>query len=395
MHPPPKPQPGDFLRPVRWLLGRELLGKLKSIALYAAFGDKLDHKDWMRGEPLAIEPRPSSGSADPALASRDDELWFDYIADTGDGQLATYNVAYLCLADLHARGPAAPGAALGFTPTGAPALALPRGAFLLVGGDTAYHVADFPTLAERFWGPFMWAHDERAREEQAQGRTLARRPLFGLPGNHDYYDSLHGFNQQFRRPVGAGPRLEIPAFERRQEASYLALTLPFDWRLWALDTQGGRLDFRQREFFTGLLAQGAPPERLIMVSPEPAVVFGAAVDKDFAESLTALSVERPFLDDGKLARGVRLDSRATSTTTPATGARRPRARPRTPRTRTTTRRWWPAPAARSSTPRTPATARSRPSGSTPARASRAGRSRAACSIRAPSSMAATSGSSAP
>src|SRR5204863_9893835 len=34
---------------------------------------------------------------------------------------------------------------------------LPRGSFLFVGGDTAYHVADYSSIHERFQLPFRWA----------------------------------------------------------------------------------------------------------------------------------------------------------------------------------------------------------------------------------------------
>ena len=47
--------------------------------------------------------------------------------------------------------------------------------------------------------------------------------LLGIPGNHDYYDSLDGFNRQFRRPQTASnnyrrsrAQLSIPTFNRRQ-----------------------------------------------------------------------------------------------------------------------------------------------------------------------------------
>src|SRR5262249_21008797 len=157
--------------------------------------------------------------------------WFDYIADTGDGQMAMYSVASLCYRDLELENKH-----------------LPRGRFLFCGGDTAYHVADVPTLAAQFQAPFHWAwHDVDAM----LGGALAAAPprlLFGLPGNHDYFDELVGFNQQFRRPVNGAP-LELPGFVRKQEASYVKLALPFGWRFWGIDTEKGGIDPRQREFF--------------------------------------------------------------------------------------------------------------------------------------------------
>jgi hypothetical protein len=267
-HCPDKPrEESGFDPPVAWLFGRQLISGLKWIALYAAFGEKLDAKDWMRPKLIAMDNVEAEG----------DELWFDYIADTGDGQKATYSIAYLCLSDLWVEGTPKLGCDAPLEPTAG--TRLPRGAFLFVGGDTAYHIADYATLARRFQDPFRWAHCEL---EQAGRVSVARRPIFGIPGNHDYYDSLDGFNRQFRRPStpegdpgrsGLPPQLSIPGFERRQEASYVALRLPFGWWLFGLDAQGGKLDFRQREFFSNLNG-GSVPKKLIVATPEPPTVFG-------------------------------------------------------------------------------------------------------------------------
>ena len=107
------------------------------------------------------------------------------------------------------------------------------------------HVADYATLAERVQDPFCWAARDVARDT---GRELETRPLFGIPGNHDYYDFLDGFNRQFRKPFSpevpwepgrVSAQLHLPGFERRQQACFLGLALPFGWRLWGLDAQGG------------------------------------------------------------------------------------------------------------------------------------------------------------
>src|SRR6185436_301726 len=37
---------------------------------------------------------------------------------------------------------------------------LPRGEFLLVGGDTSYHMADYASLSMRFQQPFKWAYED-------------------------------------------------------------------------------------------------------------------------------------------------------------------------------------------------------------------------------------------
>jgi hypothetical protein len=294
---PPKPRSsGDFEGPVKWLLGRQLISVLKWIALYTAFQDKLDARDWMHAEPITFDDDQAANGA----------FWFDYIADTGDSQLATYNVAYLCMSDLYTETP---------LPTGLPPLnsnvdfdgaehhRLPRGAFLCVGGDTSYHIADFITLTERFQWPFWWAFWDLPKAPEN------RRPLFGIPGNHDHYDALDGFNRQFRKPLTnegeplsevdgtqRGPQLSIPGFKRCQQASYVAFKLPFDWWFWGLDLEGGKIDVRQRDFFSRLTG-GQGPKKLIVATPSPTTVFGKyqRADEILAGTFERLGLERPFL----------------------------------------------------------------------------------------------------
>ncbi|MBA3804837.1 MAG: metallophosphoesterase, partial [Acidobacteria bacterium] len=167
------------------------------------------------------------------------EFWFDYISDTGDGTRATYSIAYLCLsrlwvegalADLQQNFPALPDKVgfmvdEGFAPVkgrkytnkelnrhqkqidSKTQTKLPRGEFLLVGGDTTYHLSDYDGLHTRFQTPFCWAFKDAVEDGRLWLRSKdtewndLRRPLFGIPGNHDYYDQLDGFRRQFRNPV--------------------------------------------------------------------------------------------------------------------------------------------------------------------------------------------------
>ncbi|HEX5705708.1 MAG TPA: hypothetical protein VFX96_00315, partial [Pyrinomonadaceae bacterium] len=139
-----------------------------------------------------------------------------------------------------------------------------------------------------------------------------------IPGNHDYYDQLDGFRRQFRQPAVAadedGQRREyelgdmqlvVPGFRRTQESSYLALRLPHDWWLWALDTEVGQLDERQHAFFQSLCTEGPPgsdtvipPPKLIIASCAPTTVFGQladANDEKAADAFVQLGVSQPFL----------------------------------------------------------------------------------------------------
>jgi hypothetical protein len=306
----PFPQkPSDergFEKPVAWLLARELIASLKWTVLYALFKGKLDARDWMQAAEIAVESQPDAGA-----------YWFDYLADTGDGQKATYSIAYLCMSDLWVEPSPQVSAIVSLDERSDRPMRLPRGEFLFIGGDTSYHIADYATLANRFQNPFRWAFDDLKRAGKI--RDGARHPLFGIPGNHDYYDALDGFNRQFRRPATDEdapnsaeqlPLLAIPGFKRCQEASFVALKLPFGWWLWGMDIEDGEIDFRQCEFFRTLHAQHAP-RKLIIATPEPTTVLGKYADADanISQTFAAIGLERPFLRAGeKLHEGkCRLD----------------------------------------------------------------------------------------
>src|SRR5205085_11337220 len=151
---------------------------------------------------------------------------------------------------------------------------------------------------------FHWAFGDL----QKAGKIKAddpRRPLFGLPGNHDYYDVIDGFNRQFRAPTSAEdeanragllPQLSIPGFRRCQQASYVAIQLPFDWWLWGLDNEIDKIDVRQQEFFKRL--NGSQRSRkLIVATPEPTTVLGRCARREdkVAQAFEVLGLKSPFL----------------------------------------------------------------------------------------------------
>lgn len=339
----PKRKERNYRSPVKWLLGRQLLRSAKGILLYAAYGKQLDPRDWMWAD--VFPKRDKAGALkfwQDQLLSRqspdEGEFWFDYISDTGDGSRATYSIAYLCLSDLYVTSlePAELAADKSVKMfdeiTEAADQKLPRGEFLLVGGDTAYHVSDYMTLAERVQNPFKWAYEDLI-EDGGLGATEPNRALFGIPGNHDYYDQLNGFRRQFRVPfrkdppygcleetddpnkLAEQPQLYLPGFKRYQQASYIALRLPFDWWLWGLDTEVGQIDERQRQFFRGVREEAIknhePINKLIVATSAPTTVFGKLAnpdDKKATDAFQQLDLEQCFLPqpgaDKKHRRGV-------------------------------------------------------------------------------------------
>ena len=369
---PEESKPRVYKKPVAWLLGKQLIASLKGTLLYTAFGSKLDARDWMHAEEYPGADQAHANNTWQEYADKSwpesgtdywknkGEFWFDYISDTGDGMRATYSIAYLCYSNLwleeslkkwQGNFKALPDK-VGFMVR--PRLPseklpkygnaelnreqvdsdnqteLPRGAFLLVGGDTTYHLSDYDGLHTRFQTPFNWAFKDAEQDERLWKRDgvdweQLRRPLFGIPGNHDYYDQLDGFRRQFRKPIKKdkepppgreleGPQLMVNGFVRLQQASYIALRLPFDWLLWGLDTELGKVDERQRDFFrkinfqNGLNIEGqnevsvkerVTPDKLIVATCAPTTVFGKYADRDDEKSAKAffqLGLPRPFLN---------------------------------------------------------------------------------------------------
>ncbi|MCE9572861.1 MAG: hypothetical protein K8W52_06865 [Deltaproteobacteria bacterium] len=279
----PKPAADQMSPPVAWLLGPEMIGALKSFLQYAAYKGEFDPHDWMQGEAVTYEP-PADGA-----------FWFDFVSDIGDGQLAMYTTALLLQDDLYIDDDELPDrmnnrvnavalpAVVGACPPGSSVL--PRGRFLMVGGDTAYPLADQVNLQEHVRLPFTWA----LRDLVAAGRVTddtgvphQQVDLYGIPGNHDYYDQLTGFNRVFRAPLtgegepgsdGRLPPLSLLGYRRRQTASYVALRLPWDWQLWGIDPGTHGVDYRQDWFF----AHEPTPDKLILVTPSPPIAFGRVI----------------------------------------------------------------------------------------------------------------------
>ncbi|HEX8110853.1 MAG TPA: hypothetical protein VF516_24140 [Kofleriaceae bacterium] len=316
---------------VGWLLGPELIANLRSIVRRK--GHRGDPRTWMAPnrnkahdeytEQRDGRLRPLTGD----IVERD--LWFDYIADLGDSTNGTYAAAFACQVDLqldlaqgrslptvrgedlalpctlHVRGERETDARTDTDPetettTGTVRGRLPRGEFLFVGGDTAYHVADEVTVRDRVARPFNWATQDLTERRWASdgNRPLLARGktrIYGIPGNHDWYNDLHGFSLLFLGPREPEPADQAPprggketrsepialdGFAPQQQASYVAIQLPYGWQLWGLDIDQG-IDTRQTAYFRSLLpgAEGDPrrdPAKLILCTPSPPVVFHTA-----------------------------------------------------------------------------------------------------------------------
>jgi len=161
-------------------------------------------------------------------------LWVDFIADLGDGFEATYAMAYLLAApELEVRG------------TGKTLEKLPAGQILIFGGDLAYPNATEEEYRSRCLEPYQWAFTRDPKLSEPP------RELFFIAGNHDWYDGLAAFTNQFCYETSS-----FGGWRCRQQRSYFALQLPYRWWFWGIDVAlGDSLDVAQRNYFRDVAAE--------------------------------------------------------------------------------------------------------------------------------------------
>lgn len=188
------------------------------------------------GQGRAMEEAPRSYGT-PAFGT--DGVWFDFVADTGDGWNPTFAVASLVAQDIVVDG-----------------RTLPRGAFVLFGGDEVYPVPTQRAYRERFVAPYSAALPAPAPAD--------RPALLAIPGNHDWYDGLVSFSRQFTQDRAIG------GWSTVQAQSYFAAKLPQGWWLWAMDVlPESHMDHGQREYFRHAASRLTPGDRVILVAAQP------------------------------------------------------------------------------------------------------------------------------
>ncbi len=248
--PPPRPRDDSFdqlgFRPMpatEWLAPRRYLRTTLQTALAEVAASFTDRRETL----AALDPR--SEPAPDLDRSRDEELWFDYVADTGDGFDHTYPVAWALAQDeLAVEGCTEP---------------LPAGRLLVLGGDQVYPVASDDSYRDRLVGVFGAALPWRD--------AGATRDAVAIPGNHDWYDGLGAFSRAFCQQRWLG------AWQTHQHRSYFAVSLPHHWWLWGVDIALADLvDQTQLDYFDVLAARAAgdaaaagTTARLVIVTAVP------------------------------------------------------------------------------------------------------------------------------
>jgi len=170
-------------------------------------------------------------------------VWFDYVADLGDGFDSTYAVAYLL---------AQPELTVdGHT--------LPRGGALIMGGDQVYPTASIDDYRVRMRLPYTLAFPR----DKHNARDV---PILLLPGNHDWYDGLVSFLAVFCRQG----TLRIGGWRTCQRRSYFAVKLTARWWIWAIDIALVRdMDQPQVDYFIAIAKDMPEHANIILLSAEP------------------------------------------------------------------------------------------------------------------------------
>jgi Calcineurin-like phosphoesterase len=168
-------------------------------------------------------------------------LWVDFIADLGDGFEATYAMAHLL---------ARPALEVRGVTRKDPVSKLPAGQILIFGGDLAYPNATEEEYRKRCLDPYDWAFPFTPSSSKLDERE-PKRELFFVAGNHDWYDGLAAFSNQFCYEATA-----VGGWRCSQQRSYFALKLPYNWWIWGIDVAlGDSLDAAQRHYFEAIVAR--------------------------------------------------------------------------------------------------------------------------------------------
>jgi hypothetical protein len=207
------------------------------------------------GDPNNPNCDPRSNPSDPKFNTdrpvrrlsldKQEAFWVDFIADLGDGFEATYAMAYLLAqSSLDVQGSKQE---------------LPAGQILIFGGDLAYPNATLEEYRTRCVNPYNWAFTADQHLEQP------RRELFFIAGNHDWYDGLAAFSNQFCYESSA-----LGGWRCKQERSYFAIKLPYDWWIWGIDVAlGDSLDLGQVHYFENVAHRMHAGDKVVIILHAP------------------------------------------------------------------------------------------------------------------------------
>lgn len=187
------------------------------------------------------------------------EMWLDYISDVGDGFDSTYTMAYHL---------ARPQLDLPLVRNNQISHSTKQGEILIFGGDEVYPTAGMKSYSERLIDPYKAAYSRK---------DSVIPSIFAIPGNHDWYDSLVSFSRVFCEGH------KFFGTRTMQNRSYFALRLIKGWWLFGTDMQlGSSLDKPQVEYFTKVMNELKPDDRIILCNAEPYWLYSTLYKNDLA-----------------------------------------------------------------------------------------------------------------
>ena len=276
------------------------------VVISTVFGAFADRRELVAAvNPVASHPFDGTHDYSQRIDDKGD-FWFDFIADTGDGWASTRAVAQVASGDV-------------IRPDGQDD-ALPRGHFLVMGGDQVYPTASHKAYQERLVRPWESAAAEVPHAPGSEADWTDLGDLYAIPGNHDWYDGLIAFSHLFARRTYAAPHLAsmartgkiIARRQTRQVRSYFALKLPHGWWMWGTDSQlEGFIDQPQVDFFRYVASHWMEPgSKLILCVGQPSWTYVDPADPHKAFNsfsfLSRLATEARGADAKNMGHQLRL-----------------------------------------------------------------------------------------
>ena len=163
-----------------------------------------------------------------AESSSDTPLWFDYVANFGEGFDFTYAVASLIAQEKLD----IPGVET-----------LPGGEIVILGNNKVGPAGTWNDYQLRFEMPYAMALPHKTE--------LHPKRLFALPAESDWFDGLNEFDRTFCRARYSQSRDHgFAGWECPQHRNYFAIRLPHNWWIWGADIHLSRpLDLGQMLYF--------------------------------------------------------------------------------------------------------------------------------------------------
>lgn len=221
---------------VGWYKVKQLVALGIKTLVSATFGTYADRR----------EIQAALSGSDVYDFSQQDELWFDYTSDVGEGFNSTFSVATLLaqprlVVDGHETQP---------------------GRLLIMGGDEVYPSPEIHEYDNRLRGPYAAA---LPRQADCDDQPV----LFAIPGNHDWYDGLTNFLKVFCQ------ERHIGNWQTRQKRSYFAIKLPYRYWIWGIDVQlNADIDLPQKNYFRDIVERDMEAgDRVILCTAEPSWVY--------------------------------------------------------------------------------------------------------------------------